>query len=168
MSCRVKAAIVKKEEVVAQLKQQYAASQKRADHLEGLLAQQRKQLLGKWLVNCGGVWNIREVDWSRFKNSWSNQQGTQLLGWWLVTHWMCVMYQGLWLVNWRTKFSWLLISVQCSWKLLISLMVVFLSNKVWQPVIIYLLIKVIERNSVQNVNQLTLFYSNYCKKELQM
>ncbi|CAL1548570.1 unnamed protein product [Lymnaea stagnalis] len=42
---RVKAAIVKKEEVVAQLKQQYQAANKRADHLEGLLEQQRKQLL---------------------------------------------------------------------------------------------------------------------------
>ena len=45
--CRVKQAIVKKEEVVAQLKQQYQAALKRADHLEGLLQQQRKQLLGK-------------------------------------------------------------------------------------------------------------------------
>lgn len=44
---RVKQAIVKKEEVVAQLKQQYQAALKRADHLEGLLAQQRKQLVGK-------------------------------------------------------------------------------------------------------------------------
>lgn len=44
---RVKQAIVKKEEVVAQLKQQYLAANKRADHLEGLLEQQRKQLLGK-------------------------------------------------------------------------------------------------------------------------
>lgn len=44
---RVKDAIVKKEEVVTQIKQQYQAAQKRADHLEGLLQQQRKQLLGK-------------------------------------------------------------------------------------------------------------------------
>ena len=44
---RVKDAIVKKEEVVTQIKQQYHAAQKRADHLEGLLQQQRKQLLGK-------------------------------------------------------------------------------------------------------------------------
>ncbi|CAG5135244.1 unnamed protein product, partial [Candidula unifasciata] len=44
---RVKQAIVKKEEVVAQLKQQYQAANKRADHLEGLLEQQRKQLLNK-------------------------------------------------------------------------------------------------------------------------
>ncbi|WAQ95629.1 CP131-like protein [Mya arenaria] len=44
---RVKQAIVKKEEVVTQLKQQYQAAQKRADHLEGLLQQQRKQLLNK-------------------------------------------------------------------------------------------------------------------------
>ncbi|GFO00920.1 centrosomal protein of 131 kda-like [Plakobranchus ocellatus] len=44
---RVKQAIVKKEEVVAQLKQQYQAANKRADHLEGLLEQQRKQLLTK-------------------------------------------------------------------------------------------------------------------------
>ena len=46
-SIRVKQAIVKKEEVVAQLRQQYQAATKRADHLEGLLEQQRKQLLGK-------------------------------------------------------------------------------------------------------------------------
>ncbi|KAK3090467.1 hypothetical protein FSP39_012118 [Pinctada imbricata] len=44
---RVKQAIVKKEEVVNQLRQQCQAAQKRADHLEGLLQQQRKQLLGK-------------------------------------------------------------------------------------------------------------------------
>ncbi|KAK7111870.1 centrosomal protein of 131 kDa-like [Littorina saxatilis] len=44
---RVKQAIVKKEEVVAQLKEQYQAACKRADHLEGLLEQQRKQLLKK-------------------------------------------------------------------------------------------------------------------------
>lgn len=44
---RVKQAIVKKEEVVTQLREQYNAAQKRADHLEGLLQQQRKQLLGK-------------------------------------------------------------------------------------------------------------------------
>lgn len=44
---RVKQAIVKKEDVVAQLKQQYQAALKRADHLEGLLQQQRKQLLNK-------------------------------------------------------------------------------------------------------------------------
>lgn len=44
---RVKQAIVKKEEVVTQLREQFNAAQKRADHLEGLLQQQRKQLLGK-------------------------------------------------------------------------------------------------------------------------
>ena len=44
---RVKQAIVKKEEVVTQLKGQYQAACKRADHLEGLLEQQRKQLLKK-------------------------------------------------------------------------------------------------------------------------
>lgn len=44
---RVKQAIVKKEEVVTQLKEQYQAALKRADHIEGLLQQQRKQLLGK-------------------------------------------------------------------------------------------------------------------------
>ncbi|XP_033743324.1 centrosomal protein of 131 kDa-like [Pecten maximus] len=44
---RVKQAIVKKEEVLNQVRQQYQASQKRADHLEGLLQQQRKQLLNK-------------------------------------------------------------------------------------------------------------------------
>ena len=43
--CRVKAAILKKEEIVTQLRQQYEAAVKRADHLEGLLDQQRKQLL---------------------------------------------------------------------------------------------------------------------------
>ena len=44
---RVKQAILKKEDVVNQIKQQYQAAVKRADHLEGLLEQQRKQLLGK-------------------------------------------------------------------------------------------------------------------------
>ncbi|XP_064600746.1 centrosomal protein of 131 kDa-like isoform X2 [Liolophura sinensis] len=44
---RVKQAIAKKEDVVTQLKQQYQAAVKRADHLEGLLQQQRKQLLSK-------------------------------------------------------------------------------------------------------------------------
>ena len=47
MCCRVKQAILKKEEVVTQIKQQYQAAVKRADHLEGLLDQQRQQLLGK-------------------------------------------------------------------------------------------------------------------------
>lgn len=44
---RVKAAIVKKEETVNNLRKQYEAALKRADHLEALLEQQRKQLLGK-------------------------------------------------------------------------------------------------------------------------
>ncbi|XP_051888745.1 centrosomal protein of 131 kDa isoform X2 [Pristis pectinata] len=44
---RVKAAIVKKEETVNNLRKQYEATLKRADHLEALLEQQRKQLLGK-------------------------------------------------------------------------------------------------------------------------
>ncbi|XP_029651884.1 serine-rich adhesin for platelets [Octopus sinensis] len=44
---RVKQAIVKKDEVVTQLKKEYQAAVKRADHLEGLLEQQRKHLLGK-------------------------------------------------------------------------------------------------------------------------
>lgn len=44
---RVKAAVEKKEENVRQLKQQYDAALKRADHLEGLLQQQRRQLLDK-------------------------------------------------------------------------------------------------------------------------
>lgn len=44
---RVKQAIVKKEEIVSQLKVEYQAAVKRADHLEALLEQQRKQLLGK-------------------------------------------------------------------------------------------------------------------------
>ena len=43
----MKQAIVKKEEVVQQLKEQYKSALKRADHLEGLLEQQRKQLLKK-------------------------------------------------------------------------------------------------------------------------
>ncbi|XP_078427313.1 centrosomal protein of 131 kDa isoform X2 [Cetorhinus maximus] len=44
---RVKVAIVKKEEAVNTLRKQYEAAHKRADHLEALLEQQRKQLLGK-------------------------------------------------------------------------------------------------------------------------
>uniref|UniRef100_W5N5R0 Centrosomal protein 131 n=1 Tax=Lepisosteus oculatus TaxID=7918 RepID=W5N5R0_LEPOC len=44
---RVKAAILKKEETVNNLRKQYEAALKRADHLEALLEQQRKQLLGK-------------------------------------------------------------------------------------------------------------------------
>ncbi|XP_053151941.1 centrosomal protein of 131 kDa isoform X2 [Hemicordylus capensis] len=42
---RVKTAIVKKEEAVNSLRKQYEAAVKRADHLEALLEQQRKQLL---------------------------------------------------------------------------------------------------------------------------
>ncbi|XP_034645796.1 centrosomal protein of 131 kDa isoform X3 [Trachemys scripta elegans] len=42
---RVKMAIVKKEETVNVLRKQYEAAMKRADHLEALLEQQRKQLL---------------------------------------------------------------------------------------------------------------------------
>ncbi|XP_059509638.1 centrosomal protein of 131 kDa isoform X2 [Stegostoma tigrinum] len=44
---RVKVAIVKKEEAVNNLRKQYEAAHKRADHLEALLEQQRKQLLDK-------------------------------------------------------------------------------------------------------------------------
>ncbi|XP_053562696.1 centrosomal protein of 131 kDa isoform X2 [Bombina bombina] len=44
---RVKNAIVKKEEAVNSLKKQCEAAVKRADHLEALLEQQRKQLLAK-------------------------------------------------------------------------------------------------------------------------
>ncbi|KAG8446499.1 hypothetical protein GDO86_014089 [Hymenochirus boettgeri] len=44
---RVKTAIVKKEETVNSLRKQCEAAVKRADHLEALLEQQRKQLLGK-------------------------------------------------------------------------------------------------------------------------
>ena len=44
---RIKQAIAKKEEVVSQLKQQYEAACKRADHLEGLLEQHRKLMVGK-------------------------------------------------------------------------------------------------------------------------
>nr|XP_056714692.1 centrosomal protein of 131 kDa isoform X2 [Euleptes europaea] len=43
---RVKTAIVKKEETVNSLRKQFEAAMKRADHLEALLEQQRKQLLG--------------------------------------------------------------------------------------------------------------------------
>ncbi|XP_025974327.2 centrosomal protein of 131 kDa isoform X4 [Dromaius novaehollandiae] len=42
---RVKTAVVKKEESVNSLRKQYEAAVKRADHLEALLEQQRKQLL---------------------------------------------------------------------------------------------------------------------------
>ncbi|XP_026531533.1 centrosomal protein of 131 kDa isoform X2 [Notechis scutatus] len=42
---RVKTAIVKKEEAVSGFRKQYEAAMKRADHLESLLEQQRKQLL---------------------------------------------------------------------------------------------------------------------------
>ena len=45
--CRVKQAIAKKEETLSQLRDQYDKAVKRADHLEELLEQQRKQLLGK-------------------------------------------------------------------------------------------------------------------------
>ncbi|XP_069809146.1 centrosomal protein of 131 kDa isoform X2 [Dendropsophus ebraccatus] len=44
---RVKSAIVKKEETVNSLRKQCEAAVKRADHLESLLEQQRKQLLAK-------------------------------------------------------------------------------------------------------------------------
>lgn len=43
---RVKTAIVKKEETVNVMRDQYQAALKRADHLEGLLEQQRMQMLG--------------------------------------------------------------------------------------------------------------------------
>ena len=46
-SSRVKQAILKKEDVVKQIQEQHQAAVKRADHLEGLLEQQRKQLLRK-------------------------------------------------------------------------------------------------------------------------
>ena len=45
--CRVKQAVAKKEETLSQLREQYDKAVKRADHLEDLLEQQRKQLLGK-------------------------------------------------------------------------------------------------------------------------
>ncbi|XP_073683888.1 centrosomal protein of 131 kDa [Garra rufa] len=44
---RVKSAILKKEETVNNLRKQHEAAVKRADHLESLLEQQRKLLLGK-------------------------------------------------------------------------------------------------------------------------
>ena len=43
----MKQAIAKKEETLSQLRDQYDKAVKRADHLEELLEQQRKQLLGK-------------------------------------------------------------------------------------------------------------------------
>ena len=45
--CSVKQAIAKKEETLSQLREQYEKAVKRADHLEDLLEQQRRQLLGK-------------------------------------------------------------------------------------------------------------------------
>jgi len=42
---RVKQAIAKKEETLCQLREQHDKAVKRADHLEDLLEQQRKQLL---------------------------------------------------------------------------------------------------------------------------
>ncbi|XP_068610587.1 centrosomal protein of 131 kDa [Brachionichthys hirsutus] len=44
---RVKSAILKKEDTVSSLRKQHEAALKRADHLEALWEQQRKQLLGK-------------------------------------------------------------------------------------------------------------------------
>ncbi|XP_026078194.1 centrosomal protein of 131 kDa-like isoform X2 [Carassius auratus] len=44
---RVKSAILKKEETVNNLRKQHEAAVKRSDHLESLLEQQRKELLGK-------------------------------------------------------------------------------------------------------------------------
>jgi hypothetical protein len=44
---RIKQVLAKKDETTAQLKQQYDAACKRADHLEGLLEQQRTLMLKK-------------------------------------------------------------------------------------------------------------------------
>jgi len=44
---RVKKAIAKKEETTQLLRNQMLAAEKRADHLEQLLAEQRKKILGK-------------------------------------------------------------------------------------------------------------------------
>lgn len=44
---RVKQVVAKKDEAFNQLKQQYEAACKRADHLEGLLEQQRTLVLKK-------------------------------------------------------------------------------------------------------------------------
>ena len=44
---RVRQAIVKKEETISQIREQYNNAVKRADHLESVLEQQRKKLLGK-------------------------------------------------------------------------------------------------------------------------
>ena len=43
--------IAKKDETVAQIKQQYEAACKRADHLEGLLEQSRTLMLKKQATN---------------------------------------------------------------------------------------------------------------------
>ena len=48
----MKTAVLRKEETVASMREQYQAALKRADHLEGLLEQQRKQMLGA--VGGGG------------------------------------------------------------------------------------------------------------------
>jgi hypothetical protein len=44
---RIKQVVAKKDETFNQLKQQYEAACKRADHLEGLLEQQRTLMLKK-------------------------------------------------------------------------------------------------------------------------
>ena len=44
---RIKQVVAKKDETYTQLKQQYEAACKRADHLEGLLEQQRTLMLRK-------------------------------------------------------------------------------------------------------------------------
>jgi len=48
---RIKQVIAKKDETVAQIKQQYEAACKRADHLEGLLEQSRTLMLKKQATN---------------------------------------------------------------------------------------------------------------------
>ena len=52
--CRIKQAISKKDEQVQALRIQFEAAVKRADHLEGLLAQQRK-LIGTTPANSNNT-----------------------------------------------------------------------------------------------------------------
>ena len=49
---------MRKEETVASMREQYQAALKRADHLEGLLEQQRKQMLGA-VGGSGGSFNAK-------------------------------------------------------------------------------------------------------------
>ena len=52
---RVKQAVLRKEDTVSSMREQYQAALKRADHLEGLLELQRKQMLGAVGGGSGGA-----------------------------------------------------------------------------------------------------------------